>query len=217
MKRILLVSLLACVLLALTACRGDNGNGIQNNDTQPPPQQVQQPEQTPPTSPDQTQDNSPSDTTVAPEARPASGSYYTFGDVINLWDNWEITFFDDVIITRPTRTPSTNEPERVHQFYDGYVIKIPTSLTNIGETGPDNFMVNYMVLSSTGEVYAMHDHIAIGRLMLCPTLGRVPGITHDVDAGETIEGYFFMVFDGDGDYWIQWPGQGIDVKLPISR
>ena len=204
MKKLLVMMLMVFVLFVLVACNG-NDDMVETDDTL-----INQQEQS-------EGEASFIDDVASGDGSMTFGNYYTFGDTINLWDRFELVLHDDVIITRPLRTPFPDESEQVHQFYEGYAIKVPSTLTNIEVDGSQNFTLTYVVFGSTGIRYSMYEHLDIGGLMWCPILEQIPGITHDVYAGETIEGYIFLVYDGDGDYWISWSAQDISIRLPISR
>jgi len=217
MKKFMLTGLLVCALLVVAACRSNN-----DIDDTPPPQRTQGQETQPnqpeaPPSQESSEVASGNETNAPPLA---PGSYYTFGDTINLWDEWELIFFDNVVLTRPTHFLWDGATEREQEIYDGEIVKVPAILTNVSETNkPQGLMMDYTVYGSNGQVQSVRDIDTVSGLMFDINIGRIPGIHHSADAGEVIEGYVFLIYDGSGDYWIRWPDRlgGMQVRLPISR
>ena len=225
MKKIMSAVVLVFVLLVITAC-GGNGE-LQENDRQPVSTQNQQAQQdqNPDTAQnvideigaalDQAQGNNNAVANI-------SGEYYTFGDTINLWDEWELTFIDNITITQALRTPREGESEQVHRIYAGEIVLFPATLTNIsGENRPSGFLSNFNIDSPNGERQGFHLLMDVADLMWDHSNPEYsfPDINSSLAANETLEGYVFAVYDGDGDYWIHWPAHlvSIPVRLPVSR
>jgi len=218
MKKFMLVGLLVCALLVVAACRS-------NNDAEdiPPTQRTQgQETQTsqPEDPPSQGQNETTSGTDTNVTTQPTSGSYYTFGDTINLWDEWEIIFFDNVIITTPSRPPFPDSSARSFEIYDAGVVKVPAILTNISDAYIQQGLIReYSVYGPGGDLQNINDLRTLDGLMWDVEIGRIPGIHQSPDAGESIEGYAFFINEGNGDYWMRWPDRlgGVQVRLPVSR
>jgi len=219
MKKIMSAVLLVFVLLVITAC-GGNGNSAESNE-QSPAVQIQQPEDAQNVidevagALDQAQNNDNAVVSVP-------GEYYTFGDVINLWDEWELVFLENVSISEPTSSLSVgaSNDERAVEISNGEIIRIPAMLTNIsGVDRPQGLMDNYSVHGSNGEVQPRRELDVAMSLMRDPDLGHIPSIHTSANAGDIIEGYIFLIYVGDGDYWIHWPAHlvSIPVRLPVSR
>jgi len=232
MRKFTTMAILAIALFAVAACgRGNNGNVAEDSTAQPQQTQLQDPQQ-----PSDTQEQNQNETTSANEsttetAMSTSGTYYTFGDIINIRDELEIVFLDGVIITEqltPRVTPSDNAPQITWDNYERIkgreVVKIPVILTNVSELArPQNLEFVYFAYGPSGERQEGDvggPLFAIAVSMADPITGYIYGDVHDsVPTGESIEGYVFLIYDGNGDYWIHWPDRlgGMQVRLPISR
>jgi len=218
MKKFMLTGLLVCALLFVTACRGDSDTQDTGAQTAPQGQETQTSQPEDPPSQGQNETTSGTDTSIATPS--TSGSYYTFGDTINLWDEWEIVFVDNVTIANTTRPPRANDSERIQLLQEGEVVRIPTILTNITDINrPQGLPREYTVYGPSGELQITDDLRSLSGLMFDPEIDRVPGIHQPADAGEVIEGYVFLIYDGNGDYWIHWPDRlgGMQVRIPVSR
>lgn len=135
------------------------------------------------------------------EPTEAAKKYLTFGDVIE-FDGFEITFLPDI-----------NFSEVDNQFSDDNgkpVIVLPVSITNkSGETGILN-MFYYTFFTPAGteannaSAYFMEDDIMFA------------GEMRD---GATLNSNFHIVYEGDGDYYVEFDKilEDVEVKLPIAK
>ena len=221
MKKIMSAVLLILIPMAMTACGGSSDS--QESDRQPPPIQNQQ------TQPPDTAQNVINEVGEALNQAQSggnpmlnvSGEYYTFGDIITLWDEWELVFIDNVIITEPTFSLTSEANARDIEIANGEIVKIPAVLTNVTEADrrPQALTDNYRVYGSNGEVQPRRELDVAMSLMRDPDLGRIPSIHVSANPGEVVEGYIFLIYVGDGDYWLHWPVHlvSIPVRLPVSR
>lgn len=130
----------------------------------------------------------------------ASGDL-TFGSTFTHRD-FEITIgSEDDIIWRTVQSGWSD-------LYGEYVVGIPVHVTNLsGETGRVNTF-SYSFFGSAGT-----------RLDSVDTLFRDYDIwaQGDMRDGASQEGFFMILYDGDGDYFIEFSMPDLEVVLPITR
>jgi len=206
MKKFGVALLILSMLIALVACGGNNNN-VENHHIMSE-QEIQDLLASLESSEPYMSANQPEE-------------YATFGETLTLGHRFEITFVDNVTISKPRRSPLNVEPVRVHEVYESNseIIMIPVVLTNIAEIGHTLSASEVSIIAPNEARQGHTDFDAAMRLMGEDIDAILPTIHRSIAAGETIEGYIFLVYDGDGDYLIRLPHRDnrYNVRLLISR
>jgi len=136
---------------------------------------------------------------------------HTLTETFQIWEQFEITFGDNISFVTIDTMPEDND---LRGFYNAEIAKIPITVTNIsgsdipGGLGFGSYRVYYFDgdRQDTYVVFLdeLYDNIIVSH--------------NDLPAGATVESYLPIVFTGNGDYWLRFPGPGgMEIRLPVSR
>lgn len=216
MKKLLLMGLTMFILLALAACNGNGGAYTTTSETQE-------------------SDSTAAATTPATDTQPMFKNYYTFGDTLIITigrdPEWEVIFFDGIVVTEqlsPARTPRDDASARTWQSYEitrgREVIAMPARVTNIsGGNRPQGMSMSYIAYSPVRggegqeEAMTVTEFSAIRNRMIDSEASFPSVHVGGMEAGDYVYGYIFLIYEGDGDYWVRWPWQDLNVRIPVSR
>ena len=201
MKKFLLTTLMVGLLILLVACRRDEGVEATQNLI--------------------AIENQENDILAGLSPSQPIEEYATFGETITLGHRFELTFIDNVSIASPLRSPMDGDPMRTQELYDSgiEIIIIPAILTNIDDSGHFLAVSEVSLITPNDQSQGHPEFSAAMTLMRESHTAFSSTIHRSIGAGETIEGYIFLIYDGDGDYLIRLPHRTLryDVRLPISR
>jgi len=206
MKKFAAALFMLLILIALVACGGNNNN-VENHHIM---------------SEQEIQDLLASLESFQPDlSTNQPEEYATFGETLTLGHRFEITFLDNVTFSSPLRSPVDGDIVRTREVYDNNseIVIIPAILTNIDDRGHILAVSETSLITPSGARQGHPEFNAAGALMTESFGAFSPTIHRSIAAGETIEGYIFIIYNGDGDYLISLPHRGdrYNVRLPISR
>ena len=131
---------------------------------------------------------------------PSENSQYTFGSTFN---------FDGLQITIGTEFGWATVDNRFSDLNGSKVIKVPVTIKNTSQKTHGLNMFYFDMYGSAGtslqSVSAYFDDSV--------------DFAGDIRPGGSQNAYFYMIYDGDGDYFIEFDNldSKIEVRLPISR
>jgi len=226
MRRLLVIGLLVFAMFALTACGG-------NEDIVDTPTQGAQ---EPPTTQNEI---SPDSNTISGHAREIPSSFYSVGDIIDLWGSWELVVHEGARVVSPiSESPAAfldmrdGVRERASEIEEAGILIIPATLTRTG--APDQagrhdgvawLFTSLSVYGPNGQVMDGHDIFSVDEQIIW---GMRRDSEHEMDPpaaigtellpGESQQGYIFAIFDGDGDYLIRIRDRNATyIVVPVSR
>jgi len=136
---------------------------------------------------------------------------HTLTETFQIWDQFEITFGDNISFVTIDSMPEDND---LRGFYNAEIAKIPIAVTNISGSDMHDGLGfgSYRVYGLDGD---RQDTLVV---FLDELYDNIIVWHNDIAAGATVESYLPIVFTGNGDYWLRFPGPGgMEVRLPISK
>lgn len=213
--------LVTFTLIALVACGG-------NGDTQGTPNQQEA-----------TQSTTQNGGIINGHAREIPDFYYSVGDIVDLWGNWELVIHGGARVVTPISENTAafldmdGVRERAHEIKEAGILLIPATLTRTG--APDQagrrdgvawLYTSISVYGPNGQVMNGHgiqkidEHILWGmRRNSAHEMDPMPAIGTELLPYESQDGYIFAIYDGDGDYLIRIASgrHATYFVVPVSR